>query len=302
VVSTGRHEAERSHPSVRTVGPVPVISVIVPVLNGGHDLVEQLEALAAQRSSEPWEVIIADNGSTDGSLQVAQEWSLKQENFRAVDASAVAGPAAARNAGVVASAGEYLAFCDADDVVSAGWIEACVQALHHADLAAGRFDFLSLNDFHPPPPQSAGIRPLGFLPAGLGANLAVRRAAFDQVGGFDERLVPLGDDTDLCWRLQLQGFHFADMPDAMVAKRARTTFLEVFRQCLGFGRTGPLLYQRYRAEGLRPDIRGALKAWAWLVVSAPLIFQPTRRFEWARGTGIRLGRLQASWRLRVFFP
>jgi GT2 family glycosyltransferase len=279
-----------------------VISTIVPVLNGGEYLIEQLEALTAQRPSEPWEVIIADNGSTDGSLQVAQEWSLVHENFHSVDASAVAGVAAAHNAGVRAAAGEYLAFCDADDVVLAGWIDACVRALQKADVAAGRFDFRSLNDFHPPASLSTGIRPLGFLPAGLGANLAVRRAAFDEVGGFDERLVPLGDDTDLCWRLQLQGFRFADMPDAMVAKRARASFKEVFRQCFGFGQTGPVLYRRYRADGLRPDFLGALKAWAWLVLAAPLIFQSTRRFEWARGVGIRLGRLEASWRLRVFFP
>ena len=115
-----------------------MISIVVPVLNGGQFLIEQLQALTNQRSSEPWEVVIADNGSTDGSLEVAQEWSRAHENFRAVDASRVAGPAAARNAGVVAATGEYLAFCDADDVVLAGWIDACVQALQQVDLAAGR--------------------------------------------------------------------------------------------------------------------------------------------------------------------
>jgi GT2 family glycosyltransferase len=279
-----------------------MISVIVPVLNGGEYFLEQLEALAAQRSSEPWEVIVADNGSTDGTLEMVQEWSLAREHFRSIDASEVAGAAAARNAGVRAATGEYLAFCDADDVVMDGWIDACVRALQEADVAAGRFDFRRLNDLRVPQPVSTGIRALGFLPSGLGANLAVRRAAFDEVGGFDEQLVPIGDDTDLCWRLQLRGFRFVEMPDAMVAKRARSSFGGVFRQCFAFGQAGPILYKRYRAEGLRRDVPGALKVWAWLVLSAPLLFQPARRFEWARGTGIRLGRLKASWRLRVFFP
>lgn len=279
-----------------------MISVIVPVLNGGPFLVEQLRGLADQHPDEPWEVIIADNGSTDGSLELAREWDRAHQEFHVVDASAVAGAAAARNAGVAVASGEYLAFCDADDVVQAGWIDACVRALQDADVVAGRFDFRQLNGFRPPSPLSSGIRPLGFLPAGLGANLAVRRSAFDEVGGFDEKLMPVGDDTDLCWRLQLRGFRFAEMPDAMVAKRARTTFRGVYRQCFAFGRVAPVLYQRYRADGLRRDVTGAVKAWAWLVVSAPLIFQPTRRFEWARGTGIRLGRLSASLRHRVFFP
>ncbi len=279
-----------------------MITVVVPVLNGGRYFVEQLEALAGQRSSEPWEVVVADNGSTDGSLEAAREWSLAHDGFHVVNASGVAGAAAARNAGAAAARGEYLAFCDADDVVQAGWIEAVGRALQDADVAAGRFDFWSLNDFRPPQERSGGIRPLGFLPAGLGANLAVRRAAFDAVGGFDERLVPVGDDTDLCWRLQLQGFRFAEMPDAMVAKRARASVREIYRQCSAFGQVAPVLYERYRDQGLRRDVVGALKAWTWLVVSAPLTFQPTRRFEWARGTGIRVGRLKGSWRRRVFFP
>jgi GT2 family glycosyltransferase len=282
-----------------------VISVIIPVLNARQYLVEQLEALLAQHPSEPWEVIVADNGSTDGSLQVAQEWSLVHENFHAVDASEVMGPAAARNAGVRAATGEYLVFCDADDVVLAGWIDALVRALREADLAAGRFDYWKLNvgDFRPPRQSSTGVRTLGFLPSGLGANLAVRRAAFDKVGGFDERLVPLGDDTDLCWRLQLGGAQFIDAPEAMVAKRARSSFRGVFRQCLAYGETHPILYKRYKSDGLRRDLVGSLKRWVWLVLSAPLVcVQPNRRFEWARGSGICLGRLKSSWRNRVFYP
>lgn len=279
-----------------------MISVIIPVLNGGPYLVDQLRALESQVSSEPWEAIIADNGSTDGSIEVAGEWCSTHLNFHLIDASAMAGAAAARNAGVSKASGEYLAFCDADDVVLPGWLNACVEALHLADLGAGYFDFERLNDFGPAQALSEGFRPLGFLPAGLGANLAVRRIPFDAVGGFDERFVPVGDDTDLCWRLQLGGYSFIKMHDALVAKRSRTTFREVFHQCSVFGQAGPLLYRQYQGDGLRRDIRGAFKAWAWLVVTAPMIFQTTRRFEWARGIGIRFGRLKGSWRHHVFFP
>ena len=134
--------------------------------------------------------MIADNGSTDGSLAFARDWAKLHDNVQVVDASGLAGASAARNAGVEVARGEYLAFCDADDVVLAGWLSACVTALRTADLAAGRFDFWSLNSIPPAAPVRAATRQLGFLPAGLGANLAVRRCPFTEVGGFDEQFVP----------------------------------------------------------------------------------------------------------------
>ena len=278
-----------------------VISVIIPVRNGMPWLEEQLRALDAQECAEPWEVVIADNGSTDGSLAFARDWALGHPEVLVVDASGMQGTSAARNAGVAVSHGEYLAFCDADDVVLVGWLSGLVDTLHHADLAAGRFDFWSLNTIPPAAPVRAATRQLGFLPAGLGANLAVRRGPFEEVGGFDEHFFP-GEDIDLCWRLQLHGFTFAESPTAVVSKRARSDFRSVFRQAYGYGQCGPLLHKRYRRSGARRDLRGALKAWVWLLVSLPRVFQPTRRIEWARGAGTRLGRLEASIRLRVFFP
>jgi len=279
----------------------PVISVIVPVRNGMPLLEEQLRALAAQKCDEPWEVVVADNGSTDGSLAFANDWARTHPNVVVVDASGLPGASAARNAGVAVASGEYLAFCDADDVVLAGWLSGCMAALRTADLVAGRFDFWSLNTIPPAPPVRAATRQLGFLPAGLGANLAVRRGPFEEVGGFDEQFVP-GEDIDLCWRLQLRGFTFAEAPDAIVSKRARSDFRSVFRQAYSYGQCGPLLHKRYRRAGARRDLRGALKAWLWLLVSMPRLAQPTRRIEWIRGAGTRLGRLEASIRLGIFFP
>ena len=90
-------------------------------------------------------------------------------------------------------------------------------------MVAGVFDFWSLNGRPGAPLQPAATQQLGFLPAGLGANLAVRRSAFDEVGGFAEEL-HVGEDIDLCWRLQLRGFRFAVATDAVVAKRERPGF------------------------------------------------------------------------------
>ena len=80
--------------------------------------------------------------------------------------------------------GDLLAFCDADDVVQPGWLSAVASALEDADVAAGVFDFWSLNGRPASTLQPAATWQLGFLPAGLGANLGVRRHAFEEVGGF----------------------------------------------------------------------------------------------------------------------
>jgi GT2 family glycosyltransferase len=279
-----------------------MISVIVPVRNGMPWLEDQLLALAAQHCPEPWEVVIADNGSTDRSASFARRFAETHENFRVIEASAVKGPPAARNAGVRAASGSLLVFCDADDVVQSGWLASFAKLLDEVDVVAGVFDFWSLNGLSASPHQPASMRQLGFLPAGLGANLAVRRRAFEEVGGFAEELL-VGEDVDLCWRLQLAGYRFVIDFDARVAKRERPEFMQVFRQAAAYGRSGPTLFRRYRDTGARRNLRGALKSWLWLIGAAPsLVRRGSHRLEWARAAGMRSGRLVGSLHEGVFFP
>jgi glycosyltransferase involved in cell wall biosynthesis len=279
-----------------------MISVVVPVRDAMPWLADQLEALSVQDCELEWEVVVADNGSVDSSAALAREWAARHPRMRVVDASARLGPGAARNIAVDKARGELLAFCDADDVVQPGWLRACAIELHRSDVVAGTFDFGSLNGRKPTTPRPAATRQLGFLPGGLGANLAVRRSAFQEVGGFAEEL-RVGEDIDLCWRMQLRGYRFAVAADAVVAKRDHPDPGTVFRHGLAFGRSGPELYRRHRGEGARPDLLGASRSWLWLLLHLPGIARggPARN-EWVHAAGMRLGRLQASARLRVFFP
>jgi glycosyltransferase involved in cell wall biosynthesis len=278
-----------------------IISVVVPVRDGLPWLNDQLAALATQQCDEPWEVIVADNGSRDASMAAARDWASRCTAIRVIDASAIAGPAAARNAGVDAARGQFVAFCDADDVVQPGWLHAFAAALADADVVAGFFDFHSLNDAPNGDLGPAATSQLGFLPAGLAANLAVRRDAFKAVGGFAESLF-VGEDIDLCWRMQLAGYRFAVTGTAVVARRERTNLREVFTQALAYGRSGPSLYRRYRERGARRDLGGTARSWGWLILSLPRLRRVDVRQQWVRATGVRLGRLSGSFRERVFFP
>lgn len=281
-----------------------MISVIVPVRDGMPFLEEQLRALAEQECHEPWEVIVADNNSTDASRSVAEEWAGRFPMMHVVDASKVRGPGAARNAGVRAAQGDLLAFCDADDVVHPGWLTAHVLALAEADLSAGVFDAWSLNGLRTPSAPSYSPPPamtlFGFLPAAGSGNLALRRRVFEEVGGFAEDLMT-GEDFDLSWRSQLSGHRLALNTDAVVARRDQRGFKAVFRRYTAYGRCGPILYGRFRADGLRPELVVAAKTWVWLVLSAPRLLQTDFRDRWARIAGWRTGRLVESARQRVLF-
>ena len=280
----------------------PVISVVVPVRNAAPWLATQLQALGDQQVPGRFEVVVVDNGSTDGSEAEGRAWAERHPSGRWMEASTVTGPGAARNAGVAAARGDLVAFCDADDVVRPGWLAACAVALDTDDVVAGVFDFWSLNGHRPSALRPAATGQLGFLPAGLGANLAVRRQPFEAVGGFAEDLM-IGEDIDLCWRLQLAGYRFAVAPDAVVSKRDHPGFARSFRHGTAYGLSAPSLYRRHRDDGARPDVRGAARSWAWLAVHAPaLAVHAADRDQWAHAAGMRLGRIRGSVRERVVFP
>src|SRR3954451_24006623 len=121
------------------------ISVVVPCLNAASTLPRQLEALSKQEYDGDWEVVVADNGSTDGTLAVADEFRGRVPRLVLVDASARPGQAYARNAGVRVATGDALLFVDADDEVEPQYVAAMADALQHHEFVAARFDSDSLN-------------------------------------------------------------------------------------------------------------------------------------------------------------
>ena len=286
---------------VRHTGEPPLISVVVPVRNGMPWLEHQLQALAAQQAVFRWEVVVADNGSDDDTRSCVLRWSDRCPHIHLVDAAERRGPGAARNIGAGVALGRLLAFCDADDVVRPGWLASVSAALADDDLVAGVFDFSALDGVPQVIPAPAATRQLGFLPFALGANFGVRRNAFEAVQGFNEEFAA-GEDVDLCWRLQLAGYRFAVTADAVVEKRERTGVRPMFRAAWAYGQCGPRLFSHYHAVGMQRDIRGAAKAWGWLVVAIPGLIDPKRRRQWVRTFGVRAGRLASSVRHRVFFP
>jgi glycosyltransferase involved in cell wall biosynthesis len=195
-------------------GRMPAVSVIVPARDAAATLGHALDALAEQRVDGGFEVVIVDDGSADGTAELAGTHPLAPR-IVAADGS---GPARARNAGAAAASAPALAFLDADCAPAAGWLAAGLSALDDADLVQGAVTT--------PPGESVGPydkaiwveRETGLYET---ANLFVTREAFERAGGFESWLTPrrgieLGEDVWFGWRARRAGARTAFCADAVV--------------------------------------------------------------------------------------
>lgn len=200
------------------------VTVVIPVLNEGPRLAALLDTLAAQVDAPPFEVLVVDNGSTDGSPDEVARHPLGATVMH----EAERGPYAARNTGIAAARGTVIALTDGDCRPDPHWLAAGVRAIEHgADLAGGAI----VQRSNPDPTvwerydratylrQDRFIEEQGFAAT---ANLFMRAAVPEAVGAFRPELVASGD-LELCWRAREGGFTLVYAADAIVQHEPRTT-------------------------------------------------------------------------------
>lgn len=278
------------------------LSIVVPCFNAAETIAIQLEALTNQQWDKLWEIVVSDNGSTDETLTIVEQYRERFPHLRIVDSSSRRGGGHARNAGALAARGEAIAFCDDDDEVAPGWVAAMGEALSRHDCVAGRLDFQKLNQpwvikSHTCPQQNGlqEYKEPPYLGHAAGCNLGVKRWLHEAVSGFDETLFRL-QDTDYCWRIQLTGTKIHYVPDAVVQYRFRQTLAGLYQQARLWGEYNVLLYKKYRELGMpHPSKKKMAKAWLHLLLKCPKIFLgKERRANWIWKFGWRVGRLSGS--------
>jgi glycosyltransferase involved in cell wall biosynthesis len=274
------------------------LSVIIACLNGGKTLVTQLEALAGQVWREEWEVIIADNGSTDDSRQIIENFKAKIPNLRVIDAKKKKGAAYARNVAIREAQGDRLAFCDVDDRVGDGWISSIGEALGEFDVVVSQFDDELLNAqwlrdlWHDPTNGSAPV--LGFMPAAAGYGLGLTRRVYTRVGELDESMTRMAD-IDYTWRIQLAGFKLHLLPHAVVHYRHRDTLKGMFKQAYYDGQAHVLLYKKYQNHGMPwESFSQSIRSWVKMVWRLPQLLTRLGRGKWVVDAGFALGHLRGS--------
>jgi glycosyltransferase involved in cell wall biosynthesis len=273
------------------------LSIVVPSWNASATIGEQLEAIAAQEWDGTWEVVVADNGSTDDTLAVVEGFRERIPRLRLVDASDVRGAAHARNAGASASRGKALLFCDADDVVGEGWLAAMGEALRAHEFVSARLDPVALNApwmqeyrrFTFTTELERASEPPHLLNA-AGGLMGVRRTSHEAVGGFDESLLTM-EDSDYAFRLQLAGAEPRFVPDAVVHYRCRDTIRGLFEQARSWGQGSALLDRRWGGGERR--WASLLRGWKPIVLGLPRTYNK-RRWQLAWVLGWQLGRIRGA--------
>lgn len=285
----------------------PEATVIIPVYNGAATLPTQLEALANQVGAPSFEVVVADNGSTDETVQVAMAFADRLD-LRVVRAADQRGPSFARNRGVAVARSQNLLFCDADDRVAPTWVAALCSSLRADELVTGPVLYVD----HPPSPTrwdppdrklpTDPRRYFDLVPFAPSNNLAMRAELFARLGGFDTAL-RCTEDADLTIRAQLAGATLAWAPEAVVRTTRRSTLRAASRQFFRYGYYDALLYRKLRGQGLPGRSPWQmLRPYLALVATAHRVLRPDRRWSWVINASQRAGRLVGSARFRVFCP
>jgi glycosyltransferase involved in cell wall biosynthesis len=190
----------------------PLVSVIVPVYNGQRHLGEALQSVFAQ-DHRPLEVIVVDDGSTDGSATVAKSFPEVVYIFQPN-----AGVATARNTALRRATGSFVAFLDQDDQWTPDKLRTQLDYLHAHPSAHFVFAHLrNVLEVERPkwlPEKHVQAAKAGLMPG----TLMVRREAFGVAGHFDPSYVN-GSDSEWMLRATRLGLKYEIMPDVLLIRR-----------------------------------------------------------------------------------
>ncbi|MFI5046026.1 MAG: glycosyltransferase [Acidimicrobiia bacterium] len=281
---------------------MPDVSILIPARNEARSIGRQLDALAALSTRHAHEVVVADHGSTDLTADIVKAYRERIPRLRLVDASAARQAGGARNCAAAAADGTFFAFCDANDAVDPGWIDALVAAADGRDvLVRGAVRMPSGGTVRAATSTGHIPKYLMFLPFADTCSMAITAHAFRSTGGFDDSMAP-SEDVDFSWRAQQRGVPIVDAPAAVVDKSYPGDTRERAEKCFAWGRLQAALYRRYRDSGMPgrglSDLSSDVVAIARVAISTERRANPktVEAAAWAAG------RLAGSLLERAWYP
>lgn len=222
---------------------LPFVSVIIPVYNDPAGLRNTLKSAVEQKyPSEMFEIIIVDNGSTDDTFKVANEFAEKYPQLIKVTVeNTIQTSYAARNKGIRASKGSIIVFVDADMTINVNWLQDIINEIekYKADYLACNVEVHSSNDsiyglydkitgF----PVERYVNNDHFAPT---CCLVVSKALIDKIGLFDSTLLS-GGDFEFGNRVYRAGFNMQYSPDIIMKHPARTSIRQLYYKAFRVGR------------------------------------------------------------------
>lgn len=275
----------------------PSVSVVMPFAGNATAARAAVTALLRLRVRHGDELVLADNSGVASPMSGVSLVRVEGEQS----------PAHARNAGAEQAQGDWILFLDSDCRAPSGLLDVYFDPRVTDDVGALAGEVVPADDTRTLAARYGASRSFlsqeahlahRYRPRAVAANLMVRRAAFEQVGGFYEG-VRAAEDTDFSWRLQQAGWRIELRPQARVEHSYRATIAELRRQWRGYAAGRAWLARRYAGFEPEPALRrAAVRGWRRLLRGgrapgreSPGSRQPAGRTASEDNAGQQAGRL-----------
>jgi GT2 family glycosyltransferase len=224
----------------------PKISVVVATYNAARTLDDCLTSLTQLRYPD-YEVIVVNDGSTDGSAAIIERYPFRVITTRNQ------GVSAARNEGLRAATGEIIAYIDSDARADPDWLSYLATTFLESDV-------VGVGGPNLVPPEDKWLAKCVYRSPGgptqvmlddesaehiPGCNMAFRKWALEEIGEFDPIFRKAADDVDICWRLLDRGYRIGFSPSAVVWHHRRPSVKAYWRQQAGYGESEALLERKH---------------------------------------------------------
>ncbi len=240
---------------------IPSISIIIPTYNRRDSLKESLLSLIyLHYPKNKYEVIVVDDGSCDGTEKMLAEMqNILPYSLLVNRLKEKRGPATAKNLGMKIAKGEIFVFTDDDCLFEKGWLCAILDPFrfNKVGIVGGPDRTPEVAPFFS---KCTGYLFTSFIGTGglrrgerfrfgryypKGCNMAILRKTIDKVGGFDEQLYP-GEDIELGYRIEKEGYQIKYEPKAFVWHKRRDTLSVFLRKVFKIGYTRVILAHKHR--------------------------------------------------------
>lgn len=249
---------------------LPFVSIIIPTLNCAHEVDACIAALRAQDyPASRFEIIVADNGSTDGSTARLEKLGVK------VVVRPERGRSRALNAGLAAARGDIILTTDMSCIARPDWVSkvAACFADPQVGCVGGEIGLIRTHDNlalryqarsgYMSPLHALKRQKLPFLPFADGANASFRRVVFEEIGGFEESFFKAAD-VEICYRLLvLTDYKIVFCPDCVVEETGEPDLKALLRQRYRMGMGSNLMRARFPDFYANGESRKTLRERYW---------------------------------------
>ena len=225
----------------------PKVSVVIPGKNSSETLRQCIESVVNQ-SYRKLEVIYVDNNSADNSIEIASEYPIKVISERRN------GSFIARNTGARNASGEILVFIDSDCIAEEDSVERLVKSIIEGKEVSCMGSILSAEDNRWSAIEQKtydnlikAIKKRDYVSVAYSGNLAIKKSVFDELGGFDEKII-WNADIDFSLRLIKADYRIKYVAGAKVMHFHRTSIVTIFRRKLQQGYWSTFVYRKNDGE------------------------------------------------------